>query len=111
MKSATPDQIGKVDYFHPETQIGLVYPPAFHNFLIGIAREGDFQVNIKMLLEHNGHHPFNRRAKTSSGSNKRHFDIDLGMFRLPVGTEILIAQTTGDLEIFIESGNHQNLFE
>ena len=42
---------------------------------------------------------------------KRHFAIDLGEFRLSVGSQILITETFYDLKIFVHSANHQQLFE
>src|SRR6185312_12793946 len=40
-----------------------------------------------------------------------HFQIDLRKFRLTVGAKVLIAETTYDLEILVEAGNHQYLLE
>ena len=48
-------------------------------------------------------------AKMSSGVDKGRFDIDLGEFRLPIGAQIFVAETFRDLEIFFDSGDHEQL--
>jgi hypothetical protein len=39
------------------------------------------------------------------------FQVDLREFRLAVGAQVLVAEATGNLEIAVESRDHQNLFE
>ena len=41
----------------------------------------------------------------------RHFQIDLREFRLAIGAQIFIAEAAHDLKIFVEAGDHQDLFE
>ncbi len=36
--------------------------------------------------------------------------VDLGELRLPVGTEVLVAETAGQLEVAVVTGHHQQLF-
>ena len=36
----------------------------------------------------------------------RHFEIDLGEFRLAVGAQVFVAETAHNLEIFIEARDH-----
>ena len=43
--------------------------------------------------------------------HERCFNIDLSEFRLTVGTQVLVAETLGDLIIAIHACNHQNLLE
>ena len=42
---------------------------------------------------------------------KRHFQVELREFRLAVGAQVFIAKAFDDLEVPIESANHQNLFK
>ena len=46
---------------------------------------------------------------TSVVVHERHLDVELGEFGLPVGAEVLIAETAGDLEIAVEARDHQEL--
>ena len=41
----------------------------------------------------------------------RHLQINLGKFRLTVGTQIFVAEAAHDLKISVEAGDHQNLFK
>jgi hypothetical protein len=43
------------------------------------------------------------------GCNERRFDIDLGELRLPVGPQILVPETAGQLEVPIEPRHHEKL--
>ena len=54
-------------------------------------------------------HAFEKRINVLS-FHKRRFHVDLGEFHLPVGSQILITETAGDLEILFHPGNHQDLF-
>ena len=50
-------------------------------------------------------------AKDGFLAREAHLKIDLGEFKLTVGAEILVAEAARDLEVAIESGDHENLFE
>jgi hypothetical protein len=39
------------------------------------------------------------------------FDIDLGEFRLPVGTQVFVAKALGELIVAVIAGHHQKLLE
>ena len=43
--------------------------------------------------------------------DERRLDVDLGELHLAVGTEILVAETTGDLKIFFHPRHHEDLLE
>ena len=43
--------------------------------------------------------------------DEAHFDIELREFRLTVGTQILVAETTHDLVVAIQPRHHQQLLE
>ena len=41
--------------------------------------------------------------------DERHFDVDLGEFRLTVCAKVFVAEALGDLEVAVHAGNHQKL--
>ena len=45
----------------------------------------------------------------SSASTKRHFQVQLGEFRLAVRPQVLVAETPGDLDVPVVAGDHQDL--
>ena len=40
-----------------------------------------------------------------------HFEVDLGELGLAVGAEVFVAEAAGDLEVAVEAGDHEDLFE
>src|SRR3984957_1092340 len=42
---------------------------------------------------------------------ERHFDVNLRELGLPIGAQVLVAETFDDLEVAIHPRDHQNLFE
>ena len=40
-----------------------------------------------------------------------HFHVELGEFRLAVGTQIFVAEAAGDLVVTVHAGDHEQLFE
>ncbi len=44
------------------------------------------------------------------GLDEGHFQVELGEFRLTVGTQIFVAEATGHLHVAVVAGDHQNLF-
>ena len=45
----------------------------------------------------------------SSWLDEGGLDVDLGELRLAVGAQVLVAEAAGDLEVFLEAGDHQEL--
>ena len=43
--------------------------------------------------------------------DKRHLEVKLGKFRLPVSAQVLIAEAAGDLVVSIEARDHEELLE
>ena len=63
------------------------------------------------LLEHAAHHRLDRVEYVLLGG-KTHFQIELVKFAgRAIGARILVAEAGGDLEITVEAGNHDQLFE
>ena len=42
---------------------------------------------------------------------KRHLTVDLCELRLTVGTQVLVAETLGNLEVTVETADHQQLLQ
>ena len=90
-----------VAQLHAKSQVGLVDPVAANRFAI-------FHVP-----ERRGHFDAGHRAartitcwitsKISCARGKRHLQVQLREFRLPVGAQILVAETARDLEIAVHS--------
>ena len=72
--------------------------------------EGGSNINIERFFENILQHPLAQLADIFF-SHKTHFHIQLGKFRLAVGTQIFIAEAACQLEISVGSGYHQNLLE
>ena len=96
---------GEIDHLHPDASLGLVGAITIHGVVPGqsLERSGDF--DTASLLEHRGKHAFDQSddvVLVYEGS----LDIDLGKLGLTIGTEILVTEATGDLEILFNSSNH-----
>ena len=44
-------------------------------------------------------------------SDERHLAVDLSELRLTVGTQVLVAETLRNLEITVETADHQQLLQ
>lgn len=71
---------------------------------------GGRELYVQHLGEQAADQAFVQRQDLVHG-HERGFDIQLGEFRLPVGTQVLIAEAAGDLVVPVEAGNHQQLLE
>ncbi len=96
--------------FQPKAPVGPVAAEALHRFHIRHAFEGlgnfisqDFfpQANYQAF-----HNPIENIAL-----RERHFDIDLGEFRLAVRPKVFVPEAFHDLEIPVQARYHQQLFE
>jgi hypothetical protein len=80
-----------------------------HGFGIGHDREFT-QVHAHGVLEHGFDHALEHVADVLLGQEGR-LDIDLGEFRLAVGTQVFVAEALGDLVVAVIAGHHQQLLE
>ena len=109
LEAARREDICHVHDFIAITCVWLVRTEAIHRFLISDALEGERNVHAPASLKH-------RRKKTFDdvddvfSLNKAGFDIDLGEFRLTVGAQVFITEAAGDLEVTLETRNHEELF-
>ena len=56
------------------------------------------------------HQRFEERKHQILG-RERDLEVHLRELGLPIGAQVLVAKAFGDLEIAVESGDHQDLFE
>ena len=55
-----------------------------------------------------GHQPVDHADDVLRG-DERHFQVQLRELRLPVGPQVLVAKATGDLDIAVVAGDHEDL--
>ena len=92
-----------------QTQIGFIGSIRSHGLLVSQPWKRNRNVvagGLEDALDHRFHHFIDALLL-----RERHLEIDLGELRLPVGTQIFIAETTHDLEIFLVAAHHQQLLE
>ena len=96
------------------TQVRLVIAIFQHRFLVRNARKFASRSNratIGKFFEHASKNRLQRLEHIFLG-DKAHFEIELVKFaRRAVGAGVLVAEAGGDLEIAVETGNHQHLLE
>ena len=92
-----------------QPQIGLVDAVQADGFVVVHARKGRFDGAAGGLercrQKSFDHFPYALRLRI------RHLQIDLGELGLAVGAQVFVAEAAHDLKIFVEAGNHQDLFE
>ena len=105
--------IGDVDDLDRVAQVGLVVAVFQHRFAVRNAREriGRYRAAISEFLENAVQHGFDRVEHVVL-RDKAHFEIELVEFaRRTISARVFVAEAGRDLEIAIETGNHQQLLE
>ncbi|OIQ81523.1 hypothetical protein GALL_367010 [mine drainage metagenome] len=102
--------VGQFGDFKRHPHVRLVGAVAVHGFGERHARERIGQVYVLHLLEHLADHVLDD-IHDLVFAEEGGLDVDLGEFRLTVGAQIFVAEALGDLEILVEAGHHQQLFE
>ncbi|MNH71776.1 hypothetical protein D3C73_239280 [compost metagenome] len=101
--------IGHVHQFQRVTQVWLVGTVAAHGFFEGHVRElAEFQA--QHFLEQVADHLLGQ-AHDLFFIEEAGLDVDLGEFRLTVGTQVFVTEALGDLVVTVEAGHHQQLLE
>ena len=101
-------QIGDVDQFQAETQVGGVVAKPLHRLVVGHPRQRQLELQAEDLLRQPGHQPVDHADDVLRG-DERHFQVQLRELRLPVGPQVLVAEATGDLDIAVVAGDHEDL--
>ena len=101
--------VGQFGEFEAEPQVGLVGPVAAHRLGVGHVRDLADLVSEHPLPQR----PHDRLADLDDVLllHEGHLDVELGELRLPVGPEVLVAVAPRDLEVLLQSGDHQQLLE
>ena len=111
-ETATGKVFADIDHFNRVTQIRLVRTETAHSFPIRNTRERRMSKLFGAeLAEYTLKHPFDNR-KDLVLFNETHFNVQLIEFAgRAVSSGIFVTETRSDLEIFVKTGNHQQLFE
>ena len=100
--------VADIHDFQAETQVGLVAAIFEHGIRITQTRQRQRDGHAGAFLENIREQILND-AEDVVDLDERHFHVELGELRLPVGAQVFVAQAAGDLEILIEAGDHQDL--
>ena len=106
----TGNRIHHVDQGHVKTQIRFVAAIFIHGFVPGHALHGPLDIHTQRSFEHISNEAFHH-VHDIVHLYERHLHVQLGKFRLTVGTQIFITEAAGNLEIAFVSAYHQQLFE
>ena len=92
-----------------DPQIGTVVSVAEHRVVVGEARVRSGRLDSGQR-EHPREQPLDQAVDVLL-VDEGHLDVDLGELGLAVGAQILVAEATGELDVALESADHQNLLE
>ena len=95
---------------HAETEVGLVAAVIFHGVCPWHAHERLVHLYATDFLEQIFGHAF-EEVDDVILLHKRHFAVNLCEFRLAVSTQVFVTEAFGYLEVTVETGNHQQLFQ
>ena len=95
---------------HAEAQVGLVAAIVLHGLGPGHPQERLRQLHAADGLEEVLGHTF-EEVDDIVLLDKGHLTVYLSEFRLTVGTQIFITEALGNLEIAVETGDHQQLLQ
>ena len=102
--------VHQFDELHIETQVRLVASVIFHGIVPTDTRESFFYIDAPDHLEQMLGHSF-ENVQHVFLLHKAHFAVDLCKFGLAVRTQVFVTETFHDLEITVETGNHQQLLQ
>ena len=109
LEAARRERAAEVGQFQAETGVGLVAAEAVHGVGVGQSREGRRYLDSEGFLEHGGQHALDQRDDVVRRDEAR-FNIHLGKLQLPVGAQVFVAEALGDLKIFLQARDHEQLF-
>ena len=109
-ESVTFHDIHQFHEFHAETQVRFVTTIIFHGIRPRHTLERFSQFHTTQCFEQMFSHSF-ESSDNIFLLNEAHFAVNLRKFRLTVSTQVLIAETFCDLEVTVETGNHQQLLQ
>ena len=104
------NQVADFAKLQAKAGIWLIRTKAIHSFPIGQPAERHRQIHPPGFLEYLLHQLF-IYAHHIVRRYKGHFQVDLRKFRLPISAQILIPKAANNLEISVQTGNHQQLLK
>ena len=100
----------EIRQLQPIPCVRLVATPTVHHVFEWYAREWRRHINIQGFLPNPRQQPLDHRVQILT-LDERHLDIHLRKLWLTVCPQVLIAVTSCQLEVFVHSCAHQDLFE
>ncbi|MBA7588833.1 hypothetical protein ES708_30903 [subsurface metagenome] len=92
-----------------EAQVRFVRTIAVHCFIVGQTGKGKRNIHIHGSMKDVVHHSLDY-GKHVVFIDETHLYVDLGVFDLSIPPGILVAEATGNLEVLIQTGDHEQLF-
>ena len=106
----TAHRVRQVKDFHAKAQVRFVRAVFVHGLVIGKPLHRQRYFHVQRRLENFRNHGFHDRQDIIA-FHERHFDVELGEFRLTVCPQVFIPETTGNLKITLVPCHHENLLE
>ena len=108
-KTALAKNFAKIDKSYSKTAVRFIAAVSADRLPISEPVERRFDADVARGFEDGSEHSFRNRENVVR-RYERSFNIDLRKFRLPVRTQIFVAKTFRDLEIFFHARHHEELF-
>ena len=107
--TSTFQHIHQFDELHTEAQVGLIATEATHSLMPRHTLQLR-QLDATNLLEQMTGQIL-EDVEHILLIGKRHLTVNLRELRLAVGTQVLVTETLGNLEVTVETANHQQLLQ
>ena len=103
-------QVSDIDQFKRTTQIGAIVAKAAHRLGVAHTRKWIRKLYIQHIGEECANHLLHHTHDLLF-IDKGHLHIDLGKFRLAIGSQILVTKTAHNLVVTVHARHHQQLLE
>jgi len=94
-----------------EPHIGAIVPIQAHGIMVTDAWERSFAYRLASILLNNFDEQLFDKLHHIFFSHKRHLNIELRKFWLPIGTQVFVPKASCDLKIPVQTSNHKQLLE
>jgi len=102
--------VHQLDELHAETQIRFIATILFHSILPSHTHKRLLELDTTDYLKQMFRHAL-EHIQDILLLHEAHLTVDLRELRLAIRTQILVTETFYDLEITVETGNHQQLLQ
>ena len=110
LELAGAEFLGEIRQFHAEARVRLVNAEAVQRLLERQALERRRDVHVQRGFPDAFQQAFDQRVNVLA-LDERHLDVNLRELRLAVGAQVFVAIAAGELEIFFDAGDHEDLLE